>query len=50
MILVRIYHLIEAMNAMEVPEGEVNCEDNHRRLLGHQGHRNRAAAAAHGNH
>lgn len=36
------------MNVTAAPEGEVNLEDNHRRLLGHRARLNLAAAVAHG--
>lgn len=48
--LVRICHLIVAMNVTVVPEGGVNYDDSHLRLLGHHVHLIRAAAVAPGCH
>lgn len=49
-ILVRICHLIVAMNVMAALEGGVNYDVSLRPLLGHHVHLSRAAAVAQGNH
>lgn len=49
-ILVRICHPIGAMSVMAAPEGEANCVDNRRRLLGHHGHQNQHQPVVLGTH
>lgn len=48
-ILVLTCHPIEVMSVTAALEGVANCDDNHRRLLGHRARQNRVAVVVPGN-